>query len=176
MIEEITRYGKEFHHGLEAGSKAELLAALGNLNDPEACLVCNGYKDEEFIDLGLYASKLGMNCFLVVEMPGEVETIIQESKKLGIRPLIGLRMKLSTRAGGQWTESGGDRSVFGLNTAELINVVDRLRDEDMLDCVRLLHYHIGSQIPNIRDIRNGVIEAGSHSAFVASSKTISSVM
>ena len=159
VIEEITRYGKEFHHGLEAGSKAELLAALGNLNDPEACLICNGYKDEEFIDLGLYARKLGMNCFLVVEMPGEVETIIQESKKLGIRPLIGLRMKLSTRAGGQWTESGGDRSVFGLNTSELINVVDRLRDEEMLDCVQLLHYHIGSQIPNIRDIRNGIIEA-----------------
>ncbi|MGI6354563.1 MAG: biosynthetic arginine decarboxylase [Lentisphaerae bacterium] len=159
IIEEICRFGEEYHHGLEAGSKAELIAALGTLQDREACLVCNGYKDEEFIDLALYACRLGYQCFIVVEMPSEMELIIERSRALGIKPLIGIRMKLSTRASGQWTESGGDRSVFGLNTSELIDMVDLLRKEDMLDCLRLLHYHIGSQIPNIRDIRAGVQEA-----------------
>ena len=159
VVEEIARFGREFHHGFEAGSKAELIAAIGTMTDHEACLVCNGYKDEEFIDLALYASKLGIQCILVVEMPGEVPIIIERSRKLGIKPMIGIRMKLSTRAGGQWTESGGDRSVFGLNTAELMRIVDHLKEADMLDCLRLLHYHIGSQIPNIRDIRAGVLEA-----------------
>lgn len=159
VIEEITRFGRDFHHGLEAGSKAELIAAIGNLHDREACLICNGYKDEEFIDLALYACKLGIQCIMVVEMPSELPIIIERSRKLKIKPMIGMRMKLSTRAGGQWTESGGDRSVFGLNTSELIESVDLLRKADMLDCLRLLHYHIGSQIPNIRDIRAGVLEA-----------------
>ncbi len=159
VIEEVARFGREFHHGFEAGSKAELLAAIGNMTDRNACLVCNGYKDEEFIDLGLYATKIGIKCILVIEMPGELPIIIERSKKLKIKPMIGIRMKLSTKAGGQWTESGGDRSVFGLNTAELINIVDSLKDVGMLDCLRLLHYHIGSQIPNIRDIRAGVLEA-----------------
>lgn len=159
VIEEITRFGREFHHGLEAGSKAELIAALGTLHDREACLVCNGYKDEEFIDLALYACKLGMQCIMVVEMLSELPAIIERSRVLDIKPLIGIRMKLSTRATGQWAESGGDRSVFGLNTSELIETVDLLRKEGMLDCLKLLHYHIGSQIPNIRDIRAGVLEA-----------------
>ncbi len=159
VIEEVARFGREFHHGFEAGSKAELIAAIGNMTDRNACLVCNGYKDEEFIDLGLYATKIGIKCVLVIEMPGELPIIIERSKKLKIRPMIGIRMKLSTRAGGQWTESGGDRSVFGLNTAELIHIVDTLKEAGMLDCLRLLHYHIGSQIPNIRDIRAGVLEA-----------------
>ncbi|MBQ9336861.1 MAG: biosynthetic arginine decarboxylase [Lentisphaeria bacterium] len=159
VVEEIARFGREYHHGFEAGSKAELIAAIGTMTDHEACLVCNGYKDEEFIDLALYASKLGIQCILVVEMPGEVPIIIERSRKLKIKPMIGIRMKLSTRAGGQWTESGGDRSVFGLNTAELMHIVDKLKEADMLDCLRLLHYHIGSQIPNIRDIRAGVLEA-----------------
>lgn len=159
VLEEITRFGGSYHHGLEAGSKAELIAAIGMLQDSEACLICNGYKDEEFIDLGLYARKLGVQCFFVVEMPKELNLIIERSRKLGVKPLIGLRIKLSTRAGGQWTESGGDRSVFGLNMAEAIEVLDHLRAEGMLDCLKLLHYHIGSQIPNIRDIRSGVQEA-----------------
>lgn len=159
VVEEITKFGYNHHHGLEAGSKPELLAAIANLRDPESCLICNGYKDDEFIDLALYATKIGIQCFLVVEMTSEVQAIIERSRQLGIRPNIGLRMKLTTRAGGQWSESGGDRSVFGLNTAELITAVDAFRDAGMLDCVKLLHYHIGSQIPNIRDIRNGIIEA-----------------
>ncbi|MFA6929884.1 MAG: biosynthetic arginine decarboxylase, partial [Lentisphaeria bacterium] len=159
VIEEIVRFGREYHHGLEAGSKAELIAALGTLRDREACLVCNGYKDEEFIDLALYACKLGLQCIMVVEMMSELPLILERSRALNIKPMIGLRMKLSTRASGQWAESGGDRSVFGLNTAELVEMVDLLRKEEMLDCLRLLHYHIGSQISNIRDIRAGVLEA-----------------
>ena len=147
MIEEVARFGREFHHGFEAGSKAELIAAIGNMTDPDACLVCNGYKDEEFIDLGLYATKLGIKCILVVEMPGEVPVIVERSKALGIRPNIGLRMKLSTRAGGQWTDSGGDRSVFGLNTAELITIVDQIRDAGMPEASALSYRVADSEYP-----------------------------
>jgi arginine decarboxylase len=159
VVEEVTKFGASLHHGLEAGSKAELIAALSLLKDPEACLICNGYKDEEFVDIGLYARKMGYKIFFVVEMPSELSVILNRSRALGITPLLGVRMKLSTRAGGHWTESGGDQSIFGLNTTQLVDVVDRLREEGMLDGLQLLHYHLGSQIPNIRDIRSAVFEA-----------------
>ncbi len=159
VLDEITRFGSRFHHGLEAGSKAELVAALAMMKDEEACLICNGYKDEEFIDLGLYATKMGINLFFVIEMPGELPLIIERSKELGVMPNMGVRIKLSSRAGGHWTESGGDRSIFGLNTSQLVDVIDSLKENDMLDCLKLLHYHLGSQIPNIRDIRSAVVEA-----------------
>ncbi len=159
VVEEVADFGARYHHGLEAGSKAELIAALSFLKDPEACLVCNGYKDAEFVDLALYACKMGMNCFLVVEMPSELDLILERSTSLDIRPKIGVRIKLASKAGGHWTESGGDRSIFGLNTTQVVKLVDRLREEAMLDCLQLLHYHLGSQIPNIRDIRNAVLEA-----------------
>jgi arginine decarboxylase len=159
VIEEMAKFGQRYHHGLEVGSKAELIAALSVLKDPEACLICNGYKDEEFIDLGLYAIKMGYKCFFVIEMPGELNLIIERSEKLGIKPYIGMRMKLASKAGGHWTESGGDRSIFGLNTAQLIEGVDLLKRKNMLDSLMLLHYHLGSQIPNIRDIRTAVVEA-----------------
>ncbi|MBL7016421.1 MAG: biosynthetic arginine decarboxylase [Kiritimatiellales bacterium] len=158
VVEEICSFGANYHHGLECGSKAELIAAMSFLKDPEAYLVCNGYKDEEFIDLGLYALKMGIRCVFVIEMPSELDLIIQRSRKLNIQPILGVRMKLSTQASGHWTESGGERSVFGLNTAQVMDVLDRLRDEQMLDCMHLLHYHLGSQIPNIRDIREAVKE------------------
>jgi arginine decarboxylase len=158
VVEEICNFGVNYHHGLECGSKAELIAAMSFLKDPEAYLVCNGYKDEEFVDLGLYALKMGIRCVFVIEMPSELDLIIERSKALGVRPLLGVRMKLSTQASGHWTESGGERSVFGLNTAQVMDVLDRLRDEQMLDCMHLLHYHLGSQIPNIRDIREAVKE------------------
>ena len=158
MVEEICNFGSNYHHGLEAGSKAELIAAMSFLKDPEAYLICNGYKDAEFVDLGLYALKMGIRCVFVIEMPSELDLIISRSKALGVRPVLGVRMKLSTQASGQWTESGGERSVFGLNTAQVMDAVDRLRDEQMLDCLHLLHYHLGSQIPNIRDIREAVKE------------------
>ncbi|CCH47920.1 biosynthetic arginine decarboxylase [Pseudodesulfovibrio piezophilus] len=159
VVEAVTRHGKKYHHGLEAGSKAELIAAMGMLGDTEAVLVCNGYKDEEFVDLGLHATQLGFQCILVVEMPGELPLIIERSKALGIKPILGVRVKLSSQANGLWAESGGDRSIFGLNVAQIIDVIDSLKEADMLDCLQLLHYHLGSQIPNIREIRNAVAEA-----------------
>ena len=159
VVEEVTHFGSKYHHGLEAGSKAELIAAISLLKDPEACLICNGYKDEEFIDLGLYTQKMGFKCFFVIEMPSELPLILERAARLGIKPLIGIRIKLSTRAGGHWTESGGDRSIFGLSTTQLIQMVDYLKENGMLDCLQLLHYHLGSQIPNIRDIRSAVVEA-----------------
>ncbi len=159
VLEEMTKFGKKYHHGLEVGSKAELLAALSLMDDKEACLICNGYKDEEFIDLGLNASKLGLKCFFVIEIPGELETILERAEKLDVKPNIGVRIKIASKAGGYWAESGGDRSIFGLNMSQVIDIVDVLRERDMLDCLKLLHYHLGSQIPNIRDIRSAVEEA-----------------
>jgi arginine decarboxylase len=159
VVEEVTKFGSRYHHGLEAGSKAELVVALAVLKDPEACLVCNGYKDEEFIDLGLYARKMGFKVFFVVEMPSELTLILERAAALNIRPLIGVRIKLSSTAGGHWTESCGDRSIFGLNISQLVDVVDELKAREMLDCLQLLHYHIGSQVPNIRDIRSAALEA-----------------
>ncbi len=159
VIDAITRFGSQFHHGLEAGSKAELIAALSMLQDREACLICNGYKDREFVDLGLYACQMGFKCFFVLEMPSELELILERSEALGIPPLVGIRIKLSIQAGGHWTESGGDRSIFGLNISQVLDAVDLLKKHDMLDRLQLLHYHLGSQIPNIRDIRTAVFEA-----------------
>ncbi|PLY02496.1 MAG: arginine decarboxylase [Desulfuromonas sp.] len=159
VVEEICSFGAKYHHGLEAGSKGELIAAISFLKDPQAYLVCNGYKDEEFVDLGLYALKLGIQCVFVIEMPSEVPVIVERAKALGIRPILGVRVKLTSQAGGHWTKSGGERSVFGLTTMEIIKVVDELRDAGMLDCLKLLHYHLGSQIPNVRDIREALKEA-----------------
>jgi len=159
VVEEVTKFGERYHHGLEVGSKAELIAALSVMRDREACIICNGYKDEEFIDLALYAIKMGFKLFIVVEMPGELDIILERSRELDIEPNIGVRIKLSAKAGGHWTESGGDRSIFGLNMSEVINLVDTLKEKNMLSALKLLHYHLGSQIPNIRDIRSAVLEA-----------------
>ena len=159
VLEEITQFGARYHHGLEAGSKPELIAALAYMHDTEAYLICNGYKDEEFVDLGLYALKMGIQCVFVVESPGELQLIIDRSRELDIKPIIGVRLKLSTQASGHWNESGGERSVFGLNPSQVCDLIDRLREADMLECLKLLHYHVGSQIPNVRDIREAVVEA-----------------
>ncbi len=159
VLEEITQFGARYHHGLEAGSKPELIAALAYMHDTEAYLICNGYKDAEFVDLGLYARKMGIQCVFVVENPSELALIIERSRELDIKPIIGVRLKLSTQASGHWNESGGERSVFGLNPSQVCDLIDTLRDEEMLDCLKLLHYHVGSQIPNVRDIREAVVEA-----------------
>ncbi len=159
VIEEIAEFGKKYHYGLEAGSKPELIAALAHMHDPEAYLVCNGYKDEEFIDLALHAQKMGLRVMLVLEMPSELDLILERSKKIGIRPNLGVRVRLSTKGSGHWEESAGDKSVFGLNAAQVINVVDQLKDCGYLDCLKMLHYHQGSQIPNIASIREGATEA-----------------
>ena len=159
VIEAVSQFGKQYNHGLEAGSKPELIAAISMLENQNACLICNGYKDEEFIDLGLLATKMGHQVFFVVEVPGEIELIIERSRLLKISPNLGLRIKLSTQAEGKWTQSGGDGSVFGLTMSHAVDVIDSLKDAGMLDCLKLLHYHIGSQIPNISDIRASAIEA-----------------
>lgn len=159
VVEEITKFGGQYHHGLEAGSKAELMVALAHLRDREACIVCNGYKDAEFVELGLHARRLGLRCFFVIETLAELEIIIKTSRRLGIEPLLGVRVKLAARVEGHWNEDSGDRSLFGLSVSQLISAVDRLREVDMLHCLQLMHYHIGSQIPNIRNIRAGVQEA-----------------
>ena len=158
VVEEIAQFGSRYHHGFEVGSKGELIAAVSLLHDREACLVCNGYKDGEFIDLGLQAQRLGLNVLFVLEMPGELEVILERARVLGMRPKLGVRCKLSTKASGHWAESGGERSVFGLTPSQIVDVVDKLKECGMLDCLRLLHYHLGSQISNIRDIRLGAME------------------
>ena len=159
VIQEIAQVGAKYGHGLEAGSKPELLIALTHLDSKDACIVCNGYKDEEFVDLGLQACKMGYRVFFVIETLTELPIIIQRSRALGIKPLIGVRVKLASMVGGHWNASSGDRSIFGLTISQLVTLVDTLKAEDMLDCLKLLHYHLGSQIPNIRDIRTGVLEA-----------------
>jgi|TARA_R100000005_G_scaffold26336_3_gene11721 arginine decarboxylase len=159
VIEEIANYGSRYHHGFEAGSKAELTIALSQLRDTESLVVCNGYKDSEFIDLGLYARRMGYPCFFVLESLSELRMIIERSRVLGVEPLIGVRMKSSVKVDGHWSQDSGDRSIFGLSTAALIAVVDELRAADMLHCLQMLHCHLGSQVPNIRNVRNGVLEA-----------------
>ncbi|HHU14561.1 MAG: biosynthetic arginine decarboxylase [Kiritimatiellae bacterium] len=158
-VHDVVTFGAPYHHGLEAGSKAELIAALAYMRDPEAFLICNGYKDAEFIDLALSSLKMGLQTILVLETTDELNLILERSAALGIRPRMGIRVKLSSRVGGKWAESGGERSVFGLTPSQVIDVVDELRNAQMLDCLELLHYHLGSQVPNIREIRDSVKEA-----------------
>ncbi len=159
VVEEIARYGALYHHGLEAGSKAELIIALSQLQDHESLIICNGYKDSAFVDLGLYARKMGIQCFFVLETIAELPIILERSRKLNIEPLIGVRIRLASVVEGHWNEDSGDRSIFGLSTNALLQVVEQLKKENMLHCLQLLHCHIGSQIPNIRNIRAGVQEA-----------------
>ncbi len=164
VIEEIARFGARYGHGLEAGSKAELLIALASMEPASGYIICNGYKDTEFITLGLQALKLGYKCFFVLETPTELPIVLETSRALGIRPMLGVRVKLSARVSGAWNESSGDRSIFGLTTAQIVELIDALKAADMLDCLQLLHYHLGSQIPNIREIRSGVLEAARYYA------------
>lgn len=164
VIEEIASFGANYNHGLEAGSKAELIIALSQLENIDSLIICNGYKDQEFIELGLYAVQMGIRCFFVAETPAEIPIIIERSRALNIRPLIGVRMKLLTKVEGHWAADSGEQSIFGLTPGQLIEVVDQLRVAGMLDCLQLLHAHLGSQIPNIRNIRLGVVEASRYYA------------
>lgn len=159
VIDSIADAGKPFGHGLEAGSKAELLIAMSTLPSHASLIVCNGYKDEEFIDLGFQALRLGYKCFFVAESLEEVDLIIRRANHWGVEPLIGVRIKLATRVDGLWAGDTGDRSLFGLNAVDLIKAVDRLRESNLLNCLQMLHFHLGSQIPNIRNVRDGVKEA-----------------
>ncbi len=142
VIKEIARYGSHYHHGLEAGSKAELIIALSQLQDHDSLIICNGYKDAAFIDLGLYARQMGIQCFFVLETPAELPIILQRSRELGIEPLIGVRIRLASMVEGHWNEDSGDRSIFGLSTNALLNVIEQLKQAGMLHCLQMLHCHL----------------------------------
>src|SRR5471030_593284 len=146
VVEALVRHGKEFHFGLEAGSKPELIAILAMLDSPEGLFICNGYKDEEYIEMALLASKLDRKVVIVLEKLTELDLLLRMAAKHKIRPLIGLRSKLNARGTGRWEGSSGDRSKFGFTAEEMLKVVDVLRDQGMLDCLQLLHFHIGSQV------------------------------
>ncbi len=159
VVEEIVSYGKKFNIGLEAGSKPELHAVLATNIADNALIICNGYKDINYIELALLAQKMGRNIFLVVEKLSELNLISEISHRLKIRPNIGIRIKLSSSGSGKWAESGGDQSKFGLNSSELLAAIDILEKQKMTDCLKLIHFHIGSQITKIRLIKNALREA-----------------
>lgn len=159
VVEEVIKFGAPFGVGLEAGSKPELLIALALLDTPDALLVCNGYKDRAYVETALLAKRLGRTPMIVVDRYNEIDLIVKAAASLGIRPHIGLRARLSTVGAGRWIESSGDQSKFGLSADELVRAVSRLRAEDMLDCVELLHFHIGSQITSIRAHKEALREA-----------------
>jgi arginine decarboxylase len=160
VVEEIVQFGRPYHYGLEAGSKPELLAVMAMLDDEEALIVCNGYKDEEYIETALTASKLGRTVLIVVEKFSELGLIAETAKKMGVRPRIGIRVKLAAKGSGRWEASGGDRSKFGLSTREVVEAINFLRTNDLLNCFELLHFHLGSQISAIRAVKNALREAG----------------
>jgi len=159
VVEEIVSYGKKFNIGLEAGSKPELHAVLATNIAENALIICNGYKDESYIELALLAQKMGRRIYLVVEKLNELRMIAEISKRLNVRPNVGIRIKLSSTGSGKWSESGGDQSKFGLNSSELLEAIDILDRRDMKDCLKLIHFHIGSQINKIRVIKNALREA-----------------
>lgn len=159
VVEELIEYGRPYNLGLEAGSKPELLVALALHDNPDALILCNGYKDKAFVETALLAQKLGRQVVITMDRIHELDTILQCAKELDVRPVIGVRARLSTKGAGKWVESTGDRSKFGLTTAEMVGAVERLRREDMLDCLQLLHFHIGSQITAIRAIKDALREA-----------------
>ncbi|SFL15149.1 arginine decarboxylase [Lysobacter sp. cf310] len=150
------------HHGegfgLEAGSKPELMAVLA-LSRPGGLIVCNGYKDREYIRLALIGRKLGMETYIVVEKPSELALVIEEAQALGVQPGLGVRMRLASLGAGKWQNSGGDKAKFGLSPRQVLDLWKKLRDAGMSDCLQLLHFHMGSQISNVRDIANGMREA-----------------
>jgi len=159
LVERLVEYGRPYHFGLEAGSKPELLAVMALLDDEDALIICNGYKDEEYIETALLASRLGRHVVLVVEKPSELPLIRDIAQRLSIRPRIGIRSRLATRGAGHWEASGGDRSKFGLSGRDMLDAVSFLREHDMLDTFELLHFHLGSQISSIRSVKDGLREA-----------------
>jgi len=159
VVEELVEYGRPYNLGIEAGSKPELLVALALQDNPEALILCNGYKDKAYIETALLARKLGRRVIIIMDRVAELDTVLAASRDLDIRPVIGVRARLSTKGAGKWVESTGDRSKFGLTTAEIVATVERLRAEEMLDCLQLLHFHIGSQISAIRAVKDALQEA-----------------
>ncbi|MBO4397043.1 MAG: biosynthetic arginine decarboxylase [Bacteroidaceae bacterium] len=159
VVEEIILHGQKFNLGLEAGSKPELHAVIAANVATDNLIICNGYKDESYIELALLAQKMGKRIFLVVEKMNELEIIWNISKRLNVRPNIGVRIKLGTSGSGKWEDSGGDASKFGLTSSELLEAIERLRQIGLDDCLKLIHFHIGSQVTNIRNIKTAIREA-----------------
>ncbi len=158
VVEKIIEYGRPLGFGLEAGSKPELMAVIA-LADTETPVICNGFKDDEFIELAMIGQKIGRNVIPVVEKMSELELVLKYAEKVGVRPQIGMRVKLATRGSGRWQSSGGYRSKFGLTVSELLKCLQKLESIGMADCLQLLHFHLGSQITNIRQVKNAVTEA-----------------
>ena len=160
VVESIVAAGHEFDYGLEAGSKPELLTVMGIIKNPNSLIICNGYKDEEFVALALAGRKLGLTIILVIEKISELELIFKVAKRMGVKPVIGIRARLSSRGAGRWEASGGDQAKFGLNALDILKVVAYLTKVDQLDSLQLLHYHLGSQICSIGTLRGSLREAG----------------
>jgi arginine decarboxylase len=160
VVEELVEFGGGLGLGLEVGSKPELLVGMALLDDPQALLVCNGYKDRSYIEMALLAQRLGRYPVIVLDRPTELDLVLKLSSELGIRPHLGVRARLAARGEGKWVESSGDRSKFGLSASEIVHVVRRLGAESMVDCLEMLHFHIGSQITAIRAHKDALREAG----------------
>jgi arginine decarboxylase len=159
VIDRIVDFGRRYDFGLEVGSKAELLIALSHELTADAAIICNGVKDVEFIQLALMSQRLGFNTYLVLESPRELELVLQVAEDLGVRPQLGVRIKLTNQVSGNWAASSGDRSTFGMTIAQVMDVIENLRTRNYLDCLTLQHSHLGSQVPNIIEIRMAAQEA-----------------
>jgi arginine decarboxylase len=159
VVEEILDFGRAYHYGLEAGSKPELLAVLAMTNGLETPIICNGFKDDEFIKMTVLARKIGKNIIPVVEKFSELETIVRYAHELNVRPVIGVRIKLAAKGAGRWKYSAGFRSKFGLTLTEALEAFEFLKEREMADCLQLVHFHLGSQITNIRNIKGALTEA-----------------
>jgi arginine decarboxylase len=159
VVEEIMDAGRPFHFGLEAGSKPELTAAIAIHSDPESIIVCNGYKDGIFIQDALMGSKLGKKVILVVEKIEELAQILQISKEIGVEPMIGMRLRIQAKGSGKWATSGGENAKFGLSTSDLVRASETLKQEGLAHCLKLIHFHVGSQVPDIGTIKRAVREA-----------------
>jgi arginine decarboxylase len=159
VVEEIIDAGSPYHFGLEAGSKPELIAALAVHRDPDSLIICNGYKDLTYIKLALLGRKLGKLTIIVVEKLEEVRQIVQLSKDMGVQPILGLRVRLKVKGHGRWATSGGENAKFGLSTADLVAASNYLKDEGMVDALRLVHFHVGSQVSDIGVVKRAVREA-----------------
>ncbi|KAE9626407.1 biosynthetic arginine decarboxylase [Parasedimentitalea maritima] len=159
VVDRIVEFGRPYDFGLEAGSKPELVIAMAHRLSKDALIVCNGVKDAEFIRLAILSRRLGFNTVIVLESPKEAETVIEVTRELGIDPFLGVRVKLTNQIGGKWQESSGDRSTFGMNTDQLLRVVDRLKEAGLIHCLKLQHSHLGSQVPDVNDVRRATSEA-----------------
>src|ERR1700758_254250 len=164
VIEEIVDAGQAFHFGLEAGSKPELVAALAMHKDPDSLIVCNGYKDAAFIRIALLGRKLGKSVVIVVEKLEELEQTIRTSKEVGVEPYIGIRVRLHSKGSGKWSPSGGENAKFGLDTTNLIAASQLLKEAGFAHCLKLIHFHVGSQVPDISTIKRAVREAARYYA------------